>query len=47
MGGQKVTASQRGYSWHKTGETGKLPEEGILGSAAISREEHVSDSASR
>jgi hypothetical protein len=33
MGGQKVTASERGYSWHKTGETGKLPEVVILGIA--------------
>jgi hypothetical protein len=42
MGGQNPTASQRGYSWHETGETGKLPEEGILGKGAKTREEHVS-----
>jgi hypothetical protein len=41
MRGQNLTASQRGYSWHETGETGKLPDVGILGSPAISREEHV------
>jgi hypothetical protein len=33
MGGQKLTASQRGDSWHKTGETGKLPDVVILGNA--------------
>jgi hypothetical protein len=33
MGGQNLTASRRGYSWHETGETGKLPEEEILGIA--------------
>jgi hypothetical protein len=47
MGGQKVTASQRGDSWHKTGETGKLPEEEILGKGAKTRELHVRDSAVR
>jgi hypothetical protein len=33
MGGQNLTASQRGDSWRETGETGKLPEEEILGNA--------------
>jgi hypothetical protein len=45
--GQGLTASGTGYSWHETGETGKLPDAVILGSPAISREEHVKDSASR